>query len=105
MLKHIFIKNGKEFIRVNRTNWEQYLDIVSPFRTVNYGEYNCSLRQKTSWCDNCNTGIGSYKNACVNIISSLNLQKYEKILTKNNKDSNSKVFEIEIDRNDNKGTI
>ena len=104
MIKNIFFKNGNEYLRISKKNWNSYLNIFSPHRKSDNNILKCSLRDKNSfWCDTCNTGIGSFTNSCVNIISSINLQKYENIL----KDDieNNEFYIIKIDRNDNNGTI
>lgn len=107
MIKNIFFKNGKEYLRISKKNWNNYLNIVSPYRKSDNNILECSLRDKNSfWCNTCNVGIGSFTNSCVNIISSINLQKYENILNDiNDSDENIEFYVIKIDRNDNNSTI
>lgn len=90
----------KEFIKILKSNWHNYLNIVSKNRLCDksYAD-KCSLNIKDSiWCPSCNTGIGSWSNSCVNKITGLNFEKYKNIL---NSTSNN-FYEIEIDRNDDK---
>ncbi len=104
----IFIRHGKEYLKVNNKNWNNYLNIVSPHRRLERDVQNrCALKDKDLlWCDNCNSGIGSWKNSCVNVISSLNYVKYEDVLKNDdNNNESEKSVEIELDRNDDKGTI
>lgn len=104
-LKNIILKNGKEYLKISHKTWKNYLDEVAPFRKYDINILHCSLKDKNVfWCNTCNTGIGSWKNSCVHIISSLNLVKYEDILKEEKVDKNN-FYEIEIDRNDNKSTI
>jgi hypothetical protein len=107
MIKHIFFKNGKEYLRVSNKNWNNYLNQVSPDRLSNTSDFKCALKDKKYlWCNTCNTELGNLTNSCVNIISSLNLQKHSNILFKDfEKLENEKYYEIEIDRNDNNSTI
>jgi len=62
----------------------------------------CAFKDKENiWCYNCNKGIGSWTNSCTKIISSINLVKYDYILSK--EDTCSKTVDVELDRNlDNK---
>jgi hypothetical protein len=96
------MKAGKEFIKFSKTNWNNYLNIVSKNRLCDKSFADkCSLNIKNSvWCTSCNTGIGSWSNSCVNKITGLNYEKYKNILKDNEKDIN--FYEIEIDRNDDK---
>jgi len=104
MIKNIFLKNGNEYLRISKNKWNNYLNHVSPHRKSDHNILKCSLRDKSSfWCDTCNTGIGSFTNSCVNIISSINLQKYQNILK--DEDDNNEFYVIKIDRNDDNGTI
>ena len=101
----IISKNGKEYLKVARKSWKTYLDIKSPNRYYDYNIMRCSFDdKKNAWCNTCNSGIGSWSDTCVNTITSLNLKKYEDILSKtDNKDYHN--YEIEIYRNDKNGTI
>ena len=104
----IFIRHGKEYLKVNRANWNNYLNIVSPNRRHERNVQNrCALKERhLLWCDNCNSGIGSWTNSCVNVISSLNYVKHEDVLKKDSDGSEcGDSVEIELDRNDDKGTI
>jgi hypothetical protein len=103
----IFIRRGKEYLKVPNKNWNNYLNIVSPHRKTDKSIKNrCALKEKELlWCDTCNTGIGSWKNSCVNVITSLNYVKYENILKLDDNDDVNFFYEIELDRNDDKSTI
>jgi hypothetical protein len=104
MKSRIFFQNGKKFIKVNHTNWKNYLNLKSPYRTNNFNSFNCALKNNESMCcDSCNVSIGSYTKSCVNIITSLNLQLYEDILIKDNLEN--EFYNIEIDSNDDNKTI
>lgn len=95
-------------MKVNRVNWNNYLNIVSPHRRLERNVQNrCALKEKhLLWCDNCNSGIGSWTNSCVNIITSLNYVKHEDVLKKDSDGSEcGDYMEIELDRNDDKSTI
>jgi hypothetical protein len=103
----IIFKNGKEYLTVSKISWNNYLNIMSPNRDISNKliKKDCSLKEKYPiWCDNCNTGIGSWSNSCTNIINSINLLKYSELFKKD--ENNSKNIHIEIDRNDkNNNTI
>jgi len=104
----IFVRNGKEYVKVASKNWNNYLNIVSPYRKMDKSIKNrCALKEKELlWCDTCNRGIGSWNNSCVNIITSLNYVKYENVLKSYDKrDELNFFYEIELDRNDDKSTI
>ena len=101
-------RHGKEYLKVASKNWNNYLNIVSPYRKTDKSVKNrCALKEKELlWCDTCNRGIGSWTNSCVNIITSLNYVRYENILkSEGNNDDVSFFYEIELDRNDDKSTI
>jgi hypothetical protein len=101
---NIFTRNGKEYLKVGKNVWKNYLNEVAPFRKYDINILSCSLRNKhVFWCTTCNTGIGSWSNSCVHIITSLNLQRHEDILKEDRKDV--EFYEIEIDRNNDKSTI
>ena len=102
---NIIFKNNKEYLKVSKLSWELYLNIKSPFRNVNKSiAYDCGLKNKQkTWCNSCNTGIGTWNNNCVNIINGVNLNTYKNILTKYRNDH--EFYIIEVDRNDNKSTI
>jgi hypothetical protein len=103
--KNIIFRNGKEYLKIGHKKWNTYLNEVAPYRKYDINIKKCSLRDKNVfWCNTCNTGIGSWKNSCVHIISSLNLVRYSDILREEEIDENNH-YEIEIDRNDNKSTI
>ena len=110
-----FSKNGKNYIRVSRNALNMYLDIVSPNRRKfddndNKIYFSCSLKDKQKiWCDTCNSGIGSWSNACTKVISCINLIKYSEILMKD-VDKDEKIdtqdfVTVEIDYNDDNKTI
>lgn len=105
-----FSKNGKNYIRVSRNALNMYLDIVSPNRRKfddidNKIYFSCSLKDKQKmWCDICNSGIGSWTNACTKVISCINVVKYSEILMKI-KESDDEILDVEIDCNDDKKTI
>ena len=103
---NIFLKNGRTYLRVSSKTLNIYLDIVSPNRKVGDTiNSSCSLREsKNMWCDACNTGIGSWKNTCVKVISCENLLKYSEIFM-NGEDLHENLEDIEIDCNDDKKTI
>lgn len=102
---NIIFRNTKEYLKINKSSWNEYLNIKSPYRNVDKSEpYNCGLKNKNKiWCNSCNTGIGSWNENCVNIINGLNLKKYENILKKRKNEDDFHI--IEIDRNNNKSTI
>jgi hypothetical protein len=101
------IFDGKEILKVSKQNWKSYLNIVSPYRKIDKSFMNCALKDRKDllWCDTCNTGLGNLSKSCVNKISSLNLQKYSNILFKDFDKDTTNFYEIEIDRNNNNGTI
>ncbi len=103
----LVIRNGKEILKVSKQNWNSYLNIVSPHRTVDKSFMNCALKDRKDlmWCETCNTALGSLSNSCVNKITSLNLQKYSNILFKDFDKPLGDFYEIDIDRNSNKSTI
>lgn len=106
----IISKNGKEYLKIARKSWKSYLDIKSPHRYYDYNALQCSFdNKKDAWCNTCNSGIGSWSDACVNTITSLNLKKYENILKENKTEhkilKDYHFYEIEIYRNDKNGTI
>lgn len=104
----MIVRNGKEYLKVASKNWNNYLNIVSPYRQTDKSIKNrCALKEKELlWCDTCNRGIGSWSNSCVNIITSLNYVKYESVLKSHiNSDDVNFFYEIELDRNDDKSTI
>jgi len=102
----LVFRNGKEFLRVSKKNWNSYLNIVSPNRSNDKSFINCSLKDRKDlmWCDTCNTGIGNLSNSCVNMITSINLQKYSSVLFKDFEEIYD-FYEIDVDRNDNNSTI
>ena len=104
-MNKIYSKNGKDFLRVSKKTWNNYLDIVSPYRNKenNILYYKCGLKNKYMWCDTCNTPIGNWTKSCNFVISSLNLQEYSNIF-KNEDDKKDDIY-IEIDRNDDKNTV
>jgi hypothetical protein len=99
----IVIKNNKEYLKVSVNVWNNYLNKVSTYRITDRSIINCSLKNnKKSWCESCNSGIGNFTNSCVNIITSINLLRYEHLLFSKSKVSDYKEFYlIDIDRNDN----
>jgi hypothetical protein len=107
-MNKIIQRNGKEYLRISENIWKFYLDKVSPYKIINDNFLNptliCALKDKNiMWCDTCNTGIGSWTNSCVKKITSINLIRYQDILLKN--DLETKIIDIEIDRNDNNKVI
>jgi hypothetical protein len=106
MLKNIINRNGKAYLKVSYANWNNYLNIVSPHRNSDKNVMYCAFRDKTkTWCDTCDTGIGSWTNSCVNIISSINLQKYSHMFSDGVKDTDFNFHLVKIDGNDDNGTI
>lgn len=104
----IVIKNGKEFLKVSKKNWNSYLNIVSPYRTCDKSFMDCSLKDRKDlmWCDTCNASLGNFSKSCVNTITSINLQKYSLLFKDSEEIKNSdNYYEIDIDRNDNNSTI
>lgn len=104
----LFFKNGKEFVRISKTNWKNYLDIVSKYRISDKSYFDCVLKDRVNdtWCATCNAGIGSFNNRCVNKITNTNIQKYSSILFKEFLEiKNEEYYEIEINRNENDSTI
>lgn len=110
MLTNIVFKNGKEFLKVSKNCWNSYLRCINNEYSSIYSDRNvsssfCGLKNKySSWCYSCNSHIGSWKNNCAFIITSINLVKYSYLLKNTSKDEDDNVF-IEIDRNDDKKTI
>jgi len=102
----LITRNGKEFLKISKRNWNSYLNIVSPCRTIDKSFLNCALkdRKELLWCDTCNVGLGSLTNSCVNVITSLNLNKYSYVLFKDD-DNDKESYNIDIDRNENNNTI
>jgi hypothetical protein len=107
-INKFIVKNGKEYIRLSETIFNNYLNTVSPYRNKNLNEnlYQvCGLKDKNlMWCNTCNSYIGSWSNSCNKIINILNLIRYDDILSKDNI-PNEKYYDIEIDRNADNNTI
>ena len=103
----LVFRNGKEFLRVSKNNWNSYLNITSPNRIIDKSFINCCLKDRKDlmWCDTCNVGIGNLSNSCVNTITSINLQKYTSVLFKDFEKGLTEFYEIDVDRNDNNSTI
>ncbi len=112
MLSRIIFKNGKEYLKISKNSWNNYLKITNPnsheFDIKNSEKY-CGLKEKYSnYCFTCNSEIGNWSNNCNFIINTINLNKYSYILNiKDKNDENDEIEEnietviIEIDRNDN----
>jgi len=107
MINNIINKNGKQYLKVTYYNWNKYLNIVSPHRKSDKNILCCGLldKNKRLWCDTCNTGIGSWSNACVNMITSINLQKYSHVFCEDIKDVDLDFHLVKIDNNDDNSTI
>lgn len=103
MIKHILLKNGKEYLTVSSKNWNNYLNQVSPLRTYDQNN-NCALQNlnNSTFCYTCNKQIGYFSESCVNIITRKNLRKYSKIIFDDfDNFENKNYFEIEIYNDDN----
>ena len=94
--------NGQEYLRLSKNIWDKYLDITSPYRNLTSSNLPCALKDTQNiWCDNCNKGIGSWSNSCIKMISTINLVRYDYILSEEN--ISADTVDIELDRNtDNK---
>lgn len=109
MLSNIVIKNGKEFLKVSKNCWNNYLRSINIEYCSIYSDRNainfCGLKNKySSWCYSCNSHIGTWNNNCAFIINSINLVKYSYLLENISDDETNNIL-IEIDRNDDKKTI
>lgn len=105
MIKHIFFKNGKQYLNVSAKNWNNYLNIVSVLRTCDQNIKNCGIKdlKNSTFCCTCNKSLGKFSESCVNIITTKNLRNYSKILFNDfEKLENKNYYEIEIYNNDNK---
>ena len=103
----LVFRNGKEFLKVSKNNWNTYLNLMSPARIADKSDNNCELSDNYPWknkCDTCNAVIGNFGNSCVNKITSINLQNHYHILSKDSEKMKEFYF-IEVDRNNNKSTI
>ena len=108
MIKHIFLKNGKEYLNVPKKNWNNYLNQVCPNRNNNKNLI-CGLKnlKNSKFCDTCNKPLGKFSESCVNIITRTNLRKYSNIIFdfENLKNQNYDYDEIEIYNDDNNSFI
>ena len=103
----LVFRNGKEFLKVSKSSWNTYLNLMSPARIADKSD-NCELSNNYIWknkCSTCNAIIGNFGNSCVNKITSLNLQNHYRILSKDSEKEMKEFYFIEVDRNNNKSTI
>ena len=107
MIKHIFFKNGKEYLSVSTKNWNIYLDKISHNRN-NDKSLICGLKdlKNSTFCNICNKPLGKFSQSCINIITRKNLRKYSNIIFNDFENLEEKQYrEIEIYNDDNNSFI
>jgi hypothetical protein len=96
---NIILKDKKQFFKVSKTNWYNYLNHVSKGRNTDNNISLCGVKNNNLiWCYSCNKTPEFWNNSCVNTISHENFRKYISILYEKNTDND--FYEIEIKTKD-----